>query len=273
MNALRFSRKHLGIPYIIFLSVFVILPLVLIVLYAFTDSEWHFTLNNFADFFLRSGNLKVLAISFGLALLTTVICILIAYPVAYVLAQSKLKASGIYLLLFILPMWINFVLRTAAVKELLYMLDGLGIYDVSENYFLSTIIGMVYDYLPFSILPIYTVLIKIDKSAIEASMDLGANPVQTFFRTTLPLSMPGIMSAVTMVFLPTTTTYVIADTLGNSKVTIIGNLIKTQFDAGTAESWHVGSAISLVLLVIIFASMLFSGKLNENDQKGGASKW
>ena len=92
-------------------------------------------------------------------------------------------------------------------------------------------------------------------------------------RTTLPLSMPGIMSAVTMVFLPTTTTYVIADTLGNSKVTIIGNLIKTQFDAGTAESWHVGSAISLVLLVIIFASMLFSGKLNENDQKGGASKW
>lgn len=273
-KALRFSRKQLGIPYAVFLLAFVVFPLVLIAVYAFTDANWHFSIMNFVNFFAGGGNLKVLAMSLGLALLTTVICLLIAYPVAYVLARGKIKSGGVYLMLFILPMWINFVLRTAAVKELLFMLQSRGLYNTAENYFLSTIIGMVYDYLPFSILPIYTVLIKLDKSAIEASMDLGANPTETFIRTTLPLSLPGIMSAITMVFLPTTTTYVIADTLGNSKVTIIGNLIKNQFDAGTAQSWHVGSAISLILLVVVFLSMSLTGKFGdkENDSIGG-SQW
>lgn len=272
-TALRFSRKHLGIPYALFLLLFVVFPLILIVVYAFTDAEGHFTLYNFIDFFTRSSNLYVLFISFALAILTTLICLIIAYPVAYILARGGMKAGSVYLLLFILPMWINFVLRTAAMKELLFVLDGLKIYNVTDWYFANTVIGMVYDYLPFTILPIYTVLIKIDKNLLEASQDLGANNVQTFLKATLPLSMPGIVSAVTMVLLPTTTSYVISDTLGNSKVTIIGKLIENQFNIGTADSWHTGSAISLILLVFIFATMLFSGKYTENSNTRGGGLW
>ena len=273
MGALRFSRRNLGIPYALFLALFVILPLVLIVIYAFTDTDGNITFANFLDFFSRSANLHVLATSFGLAILTTLICLLIAYPLSYILARSKMKASGVYLLLFILPMWINFVLRTAAMKELLFMLDSIGLYSVADNYFLSTVIGMVYDYLPFTILPIYTVLIKLDKNVLEASEDLGANSFQTFFRTTLPLSFPGIVSAITMVLLPTTTSYVISDTLGNSKVTIIGKLIENQFNIGTADSWHTGSAISLILLVFIFATMLLTGKFQQNTNNRGGGLW
>ncbi len=271
--ALRFSRKHLGIPYALFLAVFVLFPLVLIVIYAFTDANGVPTFNNFTDFFSRSSNLYVLLISFVLAVLTTAICLLIAYPVAYILARSGAKKRSVYLLLFILPMWINFVLRTAAMKELLFALDGLGVYNVTDWYFVNTVIGMVYDYLPFTILPIYTVLIKIDKNVIEASNDLGANSAQTFLRTTLPLSMPGIVSAITMVLLPTTTSYVISDTLGNSKVTIIGKLIENQFNIGTADSWHTGSAISLILLFFIFGTMLLSGKFTENTNTRGGGLW
>ena len=273
MNALRFSRKHLGIPYALFMALFVVFPLVLIVIYAFTDESGAITFSNFIDFFSRTANLHVLLISFGLALLTTAICLIIAYPVAYILAKSKAKSTGVYLLLFILPMWINFVLRTAAMKELLFMLDGLGLYSVADNYFLSTIIGMVYDYLPFTILPLYTVLIKLDKNVLEASEDLGANRFQTFTRTTLPLSLPGIVSAITMVLLPTTTSYVISDTLGNSKVTIIGKLIENQFNIGTADSWHTGSAISLILLVFIFVTMALTGRFQENTDNKGGGLW
>ncbi len=271
--ALRFSRKHLGIPYALFLAVFVLFPLILIVIYAFTDANGMPTIHNFTDFFSRSSNLYVLLISFALAVLTTAICLIIAYPVAYILSRSGAKKRSVYLLLFILPMWINFVLRTAAMKELLFALDAAGLYNVTDWYFVNTVIGMVYDYLPFTILPIYTVLIKIDKNVIEASNDLGANAAQTFLRTTLPLSMPGIVSAITMVLLPTTTSYVISDTLGNSKVTIIGKLIENQFNIGTADSWHTGSAISLILLFFIFGTMLLSGKFTENTNTRGSGLW
>ncbi len=272
-TALMFSRKHLGIPYALFLGLFVIFPLILIVIYAFTDANGAFTFANFIDFFSRSANLHTLATSLGLAFLTTIICLIIAYPISYILARSMKKSGGIYLLLFILPMWINFVLRTAAMKELLFLLDGLGLYNVGENYYLSTLIGMVYDYLPFTILPIYTVLIKLDKNILEASQDLGANNVITFVKTTLPLSFPGIISAITMVFLPTTTSYVISDTLGNSKITIIGKLIENQFNIGTADSWHTGSAISLILLVFIFLTMLLTGKFKEDTANEGGGLW
>jgi spermidine/putrescine transport system permease protein len=273
VKALKFSRKNLGIPYFIFLCLFVIFPLLLIVVYAFTDGNGNLTLANFADFFTKGSNIYVLFISFALAVLTTAICLIIAYPVSYILARTNMKAGSVYLLLFILPMWINFVLRTAAMKELLFALDKLGVYNVTDWYFANTVIGMVYDYLPFTILPIYTVLIKLDKNVLEASADLGATKVQTFFRTTLPLSLPGIVSAITMVLLPTTTSYVISDTLGNSKVTIIGKLIENQFNIGTADSWHTGSAISLILLFFIFGTMLLSGKFNERPNQRGGGLW
>lgn len=272
-KALKFSRRHLGIPYALFLIIFVILPLLLIVVYAFTDANGHFTLSNFSDFFTKGSNLYVLFISFALAILTTAICLIIAYPVAYALARGPVKTRSVYLLLFILPMWINFVLRTAAMKELLFALDSIGLYNVTDWYFANTVIGMVYDYLPFTILPIYTVLIKIDRHVLEASSDLGANHVQTFLRTTLPLSLPGVVSAITMVLLPTTTSYVISDTLGNSKITIIGKLIENQFNIGTADSWHTGSAISLILLVFIFSTMLLTGKFTERTETRGGGLW
>lgn len=271
MTALKFSRKHLGIPYAVFLAVFVILPLLLIVYYAFTvDGKFSFA--NFSDFFSGSTNLTVLLQSFCIAFLTTVICLVVGYPVAYILARSPLKQKSVFLMLFVLPMWINFVLRTAAMKELLY---ALGFYESGELSYLNTIIGMVYDYLPVTILPLYTVLIKLDKSVLEASADLGAKPATTFIKATLPMSMPGIVSAITMVFLPTTTSYVISDTLGNSKVTIIGKLIESKFNSGATNAWNVGSAIALILLILIFATMLISGKFGDEnaEQARGNGLW
>ena len=276
MKGLRFSRKHLGIPYVLFLTLFVIFPLLLIIFYAFTkvDADGIFTLagvkvsitfDNFIEFFSKSANIRVLFISFGLAIVTTAICLIIAYPLAYILANSKLNKNGVLLVLFILPMWINFVLRTAAMKELLF---AIGMYSSNKLSFVNTVIGMVYDYLPFVILPLYTVMIKLDKSYVEASADLGAPPANTFFRITLPLTVPGIVSAVTMVLLPTTTSYVVSDTLGNGNVTIIGKVIESQFS--TVFDWHAGSAIAMVLLVIIFITMAITNKFS--DSEGGQAR-
>lgn len=271
MKALAFSRKHLGIPYALFIALFVVLPLLLIILFAFTveDAEiatnnisaFSFSFENFIDFFGKSANIRAIYISFGLAVITTVICLLIAYPVAYILARSKSKSRNVFLMLFILPMWINFVLRTAAMKELLF---ALGFYRSNRLSLVNTVIGMVYDYLPFTILPLYTVLIKLDKNVLEASADLGATGAQTFWKVVVPLSGPGIVSAVTMVLLPTTTSYVISDTLGNGNVTIIGKLIEDQFT--TMFDWHAGSAIAMILLVLIFLTMLITGKFSSGEE-------
>ncbi len=259
---LSFSRKYLGIPYALFLCMFVILPMCLIVYYAFTNNlTGKFTFANFGKFFSSASTLATLFTSLLLALLTTVCCLLIGYPVAYILARCNLKKSNVLLMLFITPMWINFVLRAMAMKEVLNLLGMLGNYN-----FLNTLIGMVYDYLPFMILPLYTVLIKMDKNVLEASEDLGANPLTTFLKITLPLSLPGIISGVTMVFMPTMTCYVISDTFGNSKITIIGKLIESQF--GEANNWSYGSAIALILLVIMFLCMLISGEFGSKTKRG-----
>lgn len=270
MKTLKFSRKQLGIPYGVFMALFVVLPLLLIVLYAFTVEShepttndiayFSFSLENFVYFFGSSANIRAIYVSFGLAIITTVICLLVAYPVAYILARSKMKWKNVVLMLFILPMWINFVLRTAAMKELLFKI---GLYKSSKLSMVNTVIGMVYDYLPFTILPLYTVLIKLDKNLIEASQDLGANGVQTFFKVVIPLSAPGIVSAITMVLLPTTTSYVVSDTLGNGNVTIIGKLIEDQFS--TMFDWHAGSAIAMILLVLIFITMLITRKFSDEE--------
>ncbi len=270
MKVFKFSRKQLGIPYGVFMLFFVVLPLLLIVLYAFTVEThepttndiayFSFSFENFVYFFGSSANIRAIYVSFGLAIITTVICLLVAYPVAYILARSKMKWKNVILMLFILPMWINFVLRTAAMKELLFKI---GLYKSSKLSMVNTVIGMVYDYLPFTILPLYTVLIKLDKNLIEASQDLGANSVQTFFKVVIPLSAPGIVSAITMVLLPTTTSYVVSDTLGNGNVTIIGKLIEDQFS--TMFDWHAGSAIAMILLVLIFITMLITRKFSDEE--------
>lgn len=270
MKTLKFSRKQLGIPYGVFMLFFVVLPLLLIVLYAFTVEThepttndiayFSFSFENFVYFFGSSANIRAIYVSFGLAIITTVICLLVAYPVAYILARSKMKWKNVVLMLFILPMWINFVLRTAAMKELLFKI---GLYKSSKLSMVNTVIGMVYDYLPFTILPLYTVLIKLDKNLLGASQDLGASSVQTFFKVVVPLSAPGIVSAITMVLLPTTTSYVVSDTLGNGNVTIIGKLIEDQFS--TMFDWHAGSAIAMILLVLIFITMLITRKFSDEE--------
>lgn len=259
---LRFSRKMLGIPYAVFLLFFVIIPMLVILFYAFTDKEMHLSFENFIRFFSDPTKLSTIVYSLVIGLITTVVCLVIAYPVAYILARSKMKKKFVILLLFVTPMWINFVLRVNAIRELLNWMGLLG----EANYF-NTIFGMVYDFLPFMILPLYTTLLKIDESLYEASADLGGNAFTAFTRITLPLSMPGIASGITMVFLPSMTNYVVSDMLGNSKVTIIGKFIYEYF--GT--NWHMGSMVALVLLIVVLLSTWLTGGLKEENNARGAT--
>lgn len=240
----RFSRKHLCIPYAVFLTCFVIAPLIVIFYYAFTNGEGRFSLSNLTNFFTSSNTIGTLFYSILISVTTTCVCLLIAYPVAYILARSKIKKKAILLAIFIVPMWINFTLRIMALKEVLSMIEG----NLAYHPFLNTIIGMTYDYLPFMILPLYTTLMKLDNQLLEAAYDLGASKIEVFTRVTLPLSLLGIVSGVTMVFLPAMTNYVILDMLYNNTF-IMGSLIGSYFNA---YDWHSGSMISIVLLLIIF---------------------
>ena len=259
----RFSRKQLCIPYGVFLVCFVIAPLLVVLYYAFTNGEGKFTIQNFTGFFTSPNTIGTLFYSLAVALTTTAGCLLIAYPVAYILARSKMKKTAVLLLLFIVPMWINFTLRIAALKEVLTFIEG----NLAYHPFLNTIIGMTYDFLPFMILPIYTTLVKLDSSLLEASADLGAGNVTTFLKVTLPLSVPGIISGVTMVLLPAMTNYVVLDMLYNSTY-IMGSLIGSYFHA---YDWHNGSMIAIVLLIIIFiVTWLTNGFAEDNESNRGA---
>ena len=237
---LRFNRKHLCIP--------------------FTNGTGSFTFDNLVNFFTNTNTLGTLLYSIAIAVVTTVVCLVIAYPVAYILARSKFKRKYVLLMLFVLPMWINFTLRITALKEILSAIEtNLSLYP-----FLNTVIGMTYDFLPFMILPLYTSLSKLDKSLTEAAEDLGANGFTVFMRVILPLSVPGIISGVTMVLLPSMTNYVVLDMLYNSTY-IMGSLIGSYF---AAYDWHGGSMISLILLIIIFIITLVSNRFNDNETSG-----
>ena len=253
-----FSRKQLGIPYGIFLILFVAAPLLALFYYAFTNGSGQFTLGNLSGFFTDPNTLGTLVYSLVLAVVVTIVCLLVAYPVAYILAQSNLKRKSVILMLFILPMWINFTLRITALKEVLSLIEG----NLAFYPFINTVIGMTYDFLPFMILPLYTVLDKMDKSVIEAAADLGDNNFQTFVKVILPLSVPGIVSGVSMVFLPAMTNYVVLDMLYNSTY-IMGSLIGSYF---SAYDWHNGSMIALILLVIICVVSLVSAE--DSDSTG-----
>jgi len=239
-----FSRKQLCIPYAAFLVCFVIAPLIVIFYYAFTNGEGRFSIQNLINFFTSSNTVGTLFYSILISVTTTVVCLLVAYPVAYILARSNIKRKAILLAIFVVPMWINFTLRILALKEVLSVIEG----NLAYHPFLNTIIGMTYDYLPFMILPLYTTLMKLDNQLLEAAYDLGANKMEVFTRVTLPLSLPGIVSGVTMVFLPAMTNYVILDMLYNNTF-IMGSLIGSYFNA---YDWHGGSMISIVLLFIVF---------------------
>ena len=260
---MRFSRKTLGIPYGVFLLLFVVAPLLVLFYYAFTNGQGEFTVKNLTDFFTDPNTLGTLAYSLAIALTTTLLCLLIAYPVAYILATSKLKAKSVIIMIFVMPMWINFSLRITALKEILTMIEG----NLAYYPFLNSVLGMTYDFLPFMILPIYNTIVKLDGSLTEAARDLGANERRAFLRVTLPLSVPGIISGVSMVFLPAMTNYVVLDMLYNSTY-IMGSLIGSYF---AAFNWHGGSMIALVLLGIICVFTLVSdSEDNETARTGGA---
>lgn len=264
MNGLRFSRKQLGIPYALFLICFVVAPLFVIIYYAFTNGEGRFTFDNLTGFFTSPNTIGTLAYSFLLAIATTLVCLLLAYPIAYILARSEMKRKSVIVMMFVLPMWINFTLRITALKEVLTVMEG----NLAFHPFLNSVIGMTYDFLPFMILPIYTTILKLDGSLMEAAVDLGANSFQTFVKVTLPLTVPGIVSGIVMVFLPSMTNYVVLDMLYNSTY-IMGSLIGSYF---SAYNWNGGSMIALVLLVIILVFTLVTNKYTDDDgeSRGGA---
>ena len=262
MKKIRFSRKQLAIPYALFLVLFVILPLLLIVYYAFTIDN-HFSFVNFGKFFSDGTKFNTLLIIIVIGALNTIICLIIGYPIAYLLANKKYNSNKVIVMLFIMPMWINFVLRTAATRDLL---TAIGIKGGNMPY-LAVMIGMVYNYLPFVILPLYSTMLKMVISVIEASSDLGAKPHQSFIKTIIPMSMPGIISAATMVFMPTMSSFVISDILGERKIQLLGNLIDLNFNHSL---WNNGSTIALIMLVIIGISMLFTKNVKkEGHTRGG----
>ena len=260
---MKFSRKTLGIPYAVFLLLFVVAPLLVLFYYAFTNGKGYFTVNNLTDFFTDPNTLGTLLYSLTIALTTTVVCLLIAYPVAYILATSRLKSKSVIIMIFVMPMWINFSLRITALKEILTLIEG----NLAFYPFLNSVIGMTYDFLPFMILPIYNTIVKLDGSLNEAARDLGANEKSAFMRVTLPLSMPGIISGISMVFLPAMTNYVVLDMLYNSTY-IMGSLIGSYFNA---YNWHGGSMIALVLLGIICIFTLLSDSGDEKTARTGGA--
>ena len=261
MQTLKFSRKTLGIPYAVFLLLFVAAPLLVLIYYAFTNGQGQLTVSNLTGFFTDPNTLGTLCYSFAIALVTTAVCLLIAYPTAYILASSNLKQKSVVVMLFILPMWINFSLRITALKEILTLIEG----NLAYYPFLNAVVGMTYDFLPFMILPIYNTIAKLDGSLIEAAKDLGADERSAFLKITLPLSVPGIVSGIAMVFLPAMTNYVVLDMLYNSTY-IMGSLIGSYF---SAYNWHGGSMIALILLAIITAFTLLTRGMEEEDGRGG----
>ncbi len=267
------KRKHLAIPYAIFLLLFVVVPLVTILVYAFSKTTYDeynnkvvsFSLDAAASFFTKSYKWEVLFVSVFMGLQTTAICILLSYPAAFFLADKRFNKNTVLVILFIMPMWINFVIRTGATRDLL---SWMGL-DGSTHPWGATLIGMVYNYIPFTILPLYTTMLKLDHSQIEASYDLGANRVQTFFRNILPQTLPGIISAAEMVFMPVMSSYVISDTLSEGKITLFGNYIYLDF---TNSLWNEGSFMAMVMLIIIGLSMFLTRNVDKNaaSSRGGA---
>ena len=262
--------KVFAFPYVIWMIVFIAVPLIMVAYFAFTDDNGAFTMDyvanvgQYTNIFVRSIWLSVIA---------TVICLVIAYPLSFMLSRMKKHHQGTMLMIVMLPMWMNFLLRTYAWMTLLgnngiinYLLGlvGLGPFKLINTEG-AVVLGMVYNYLPFMILPLYSVMVKIDKSVLEAAADLGCSSWGTIFRVVVPLSLPGITSGVTMVFVPAISTFIISRMLGGGSNLLIGDLIEMQF-LGNSYNPHLGAGISLVLMVIILLIMTLMNQLDPDDQ-------
>ncbi|MBO5857922.1 MAG: ABC transporter permease [Clostridia bacterium] len=270
--------RIIGAPYILWAVLFIIVPIGMVAYYAFTDATGAFTLGNmleigkYTDTFL---------LSIWLGLLATVISLVIAYPLAYIIANSGENRQKIMMMLIMLPMWMNFLLRTYSWMTILEdngfltttlnsvieaICNGLG-KEFEPIHLINTrgavVLGMVYNFLPYMILPIYTVILKMDRSLIEAAQDLGCNKVQVFKNITIPLSLPGVVSGFTMVFVPSVSTFYISQKLGGTGTTLIGDIIETQFQ--TANNFHLGASLSFVLMILIFICLAVMNKFSDED--------
>ena len=253
------KRSSWALPYFIFMLIFVALPLVLIGIYAFKDPAGNFSVANFVKFVHQPEAVNTFLYSIGVALITTILCFLFGYPAAYILSSKKLNRSSVTIILFILPMWINVLVRTLATVALFdFMRMPLG-----EG---ALIFGMVYNFLPFMIYPIYNTLQKMDHSYIEAAQDLGASPSQVFKKVIFPLSAPGISSGIMMVFMPTISTFAIAELLTMNRIKLFGTTIQENINNGM---WNYGAALALIMLVIIGITMLFTNEKDVNEDSAG----
>ena len=282
MNSKAFVRCA-SIPYVVWMAIFVIVPLLFIVGYAFTNADGSFTLENFSDLGVYASVFKN---SFLQAAIATIICLLIGYPFAYILAHERPSVQKVAMLLIMLPMWVNFLLRTYAWMSILEnngflnqffraiglidYLNGIGVLSTDYIPMINTsfvvVLGMIYNYLPFMIMPIYTVISGIDRRLVEAAQDLGANRIQTFTRLILPLSLPGVLSGVMMVFIPSVSTFAISRLLGGGLHWLLGDVIDMQFLGGTYNP-HLGSAISLIMMVVVLLCMGIMNRFGEGEDE------
>ena len=269
---MKIYDKKLAYPYFVWMMLFTVVPLIIVVYYAFTDANGAFTLDNLTSI---SGYGSVFARSLLLALIATVICLVLAFPIGYFLSRLRVNKQHIMLMLVMLPMWMNFLLRTYAWMTLLeknglinkfFGLFGLGPFNMI-NTSGAVVLGMVYNYLPFMILPIYTAMTKIDNSVIEAAQDLGCNVWQILLRVLVPLTGPGIATGITQVFVPAVSTFIISRMLGGGSNLLIGDLIELQF-LGNSYNLNLGSAMSLVLMVIVLLCMSFTSSFDESEMEG-----
>ncbi len=271
MNNRKF--KILAIPYIVWMLIFTIIPLALILVFAFTDrnaSGFRFTMDNIQ---FAARYLPVLIKSIYFAAVATIICLVVSYPLAYIMSKMRLNHQRTMVMLVMLPMWMNFLLRTYAWMSILETNSGflnrfLGFFGVGPVHIMYTqgavILGMVYNYIPYMILPLYTIMVKIDNRLIEAAQDLGCNTYNVFKKVIIPLSFPGITSGITMTFVPAVSTFVISQLLGGPKNNLIGDLIESQFVSGGEYNPYYGSAISLLLMIVVFICM---GIFNQFDNE------
>lgn len=272
MKKSSLSQKMLDKPYLLWSVLFIIVPLVMVVFYAFTDKTGAFTFSNIAQIKNYFPTI-LLSVLYGLA--ATAICVLIGYPFAYALSKHSVNTQRTMVLLVMLPMWMNFLIRTYSLMTILgdsgvvnNLLNALGLKGVHMiNTGGAVIFGMVYNFLPYMILPIYTVLSKLDNSLVEAAHDLGSGRITTFRRVILPLSLPGLLSGITMVFVPCVSTFYITQKLGGGQIVLIGDVIETQFQS--ANNYHLGAALSFVLMILIFVCLGVMNYFDDGTQDGG----
>ena len=256
------KTKITSLPYLLWMAIFIVVPLGMVLYFGFTTEDGGFTFDHFVKIATNWTYVKTFLKSLWLSVIATAICLVLAYPLSFMISRMNVNAQKTMIMIVMIPMWMNFLLRTFAWMTILEWVDMLYTQE-------AVVIGMVYNYIPFMILPLYSVMEKIDGKVIEAAQDLGANAFKVFMKVLLPLSVPGIVTGITMVFVPAVSTFVISQRLGGTENLLIGDMIEQQFISGTYNPF-LGSAMSIVLMVIMLICMGFVNRLDEEDKEGMA---